>query len=131
LAQAVWDSYRGGVLYMYVKHIKGQISETILTEYFLRYRFYVFRPLAGFGPIDIVVISSQTGNTYLLDAKATSKRKLKGRVGLQPIYRNLSKEQKLLGVRIAYVDIKTREVEIRPRIQEITDFKKMKNFRVD
>lgn len=116
---------------MDIRHIKGQISETILSEYFLRYRFYVFRPLAGFGPIDIVAVSSRTGNTYLIDAKAAGKRKLKGRVGLHLIYRNLSKAQKLLGVRIAYVDIKTREVHIRPRIQEITDFKKTKNFRVD
>jgi|TARA_R110000824_G_scaffold356372_1_gene543629 hypothetical protein len=116
---------------MDIKHIKGQISETILTEYFLRYRFYVFRPLAAFGPVDVVAVSSQTGNIYLLDAKSVGRRKLKGRIGLHLIYRTLSKEQKLLGVRIAYVDLKTHEVKIQPRIQEITDLKKMKNFRVD
>ena len=106
---------------MHITHNKGLISETILTEYFLRHKFYVFKPTAAFGPIDLVVISSETGNMYMLDAKTESFRKLKGRSGKYRISRVLSKEQKKMGVRIAYVNIDTREINIVPPIPELVE----------
>jgi hypothetical protein len=106
---------------MHITHNKGLISETILTEYFLRHKFYVFKPTAAFGPIDLVVISSETGKIYTLDAKTESFRKLKGRSGKYRISRVLSKEQKKMGVRIAYVNIDTREINIVPPIPELVE----------
>ena len=111
---------------MHITHNKGLISETILTEYFLRHKFYVFKPTAAFGPIDLVVISSETGNMYMLDAKTESFRKLKGRSGKYKggkyrISRVLSKEQRKMGVRIAYVNMDTREINIIPPIPELTE----------
>ena len=106
---------------MQIKHLKGQISETILTEYFLRHKFYVFKPIAAFGPIDLVVISSITGKTYAVDAKTESFRKLKGRSGKYRISRTLSEEQRKMGVRIAYVNMDTRKINIKPPIPELTE----------
>ena len=106
---------------MNIPHGKGLISETILAEYFLRHRFYVFRPISAFGPVDLVAISSETGNIYTLDAKTESFRKLKGRSKKYRISRVLSKEQKKMGVRIAYVNIDTREINIVPPIPELDE----------
>jgi len=106
---------------MHITHNKGQISETILTEYFLRHKFYVFKPTAAFGPIDLVVISSETGKMYMLDAKTESFRKLKGRNGKHRISRVLSGEQQKMGVRIAYVNMDTREINITPPIPELVE----------
>ena len=106
---------------MHFTHNKGQISETILTEYFLRHKFYIFKPTAGFGPIDLVVISSKTGKMYMLDAKTESFRKLKGRSGKPRISRVLSREQRKMGARIAYVNMDTREINIIPPIPELTE----------
>lgn len=106
---------------MHITHNKGLISETILTEYFLRRKFYVFKPTAAFGPIDLVVISSETGKIYTLDAKTESFRKLKGRSKKYRISRVLSKEQKKIGVRIAYVNMDTRKINIVPPIPELDE----------
>jgi hypothetical protein len=106
---------------MQIKHLKGQISETILTEYFLRHKFYVFRPISAFGPVDLVVVSSITGKTYAIDAKTESFRVIKGRNGKHRINRTLSKEQEKMGVRIAYISIDTREVNITPPIPELVE----------
>ena len=115
---------------MHITHNKGQISETILTEYFLRRKFYVFKPTAAFGPIDLVVISSETGKIYTLDAKTESFRRLKGRGGKYKggeyrISRVLSKEQKKMGVRIAYVNMDTRKINIVPPIPELDETKEI------
>ena len=112
------------------RHIEGQICETILMEYLLSREFYVFRPQAGFGPVDVIGISGVTGKVYLFDAKKEKLRKINkillgNKVGKQGsrkaygpyrIYRVLSEEQKLLGVRMAYVNMDTRNVHIIPPI---------------
>jgi len=110
---------------MYKRHAEGQICETILMEYLLRREFYVFRPQASFGPVDVIAISSRTGKVYLLDAKKERLRyfkvkNAKGRgikYGPHRIHRVRSKEQKVFGVRIAYVNMDTRGVHIVPAIE--------------
>jgi hypothetical protein len=115
---------------MYKRHGEGLICEVILTEYLLQKGFYVFRPQAGFGPVDVIGISGVTGKVYLFDAKKEKLRKINrtlkgGKIGAQGskkphgpyrINRVLSEEQKLLGVRIAYVNMDTREVTVIPSI---------------
>jgi len=110
---------------MYKRHAEGQICETILMEYLLRREFYVFRPQASFGPVDVIAISSRTGKVYLLDAKKERLRyfkvkNAKGRgikYGPHRIHRVRSKEQKVFGVHIAYVNMDTRGVHIVPAIE--------------
>ena len=92
---------------------KGQICETILTEYLLNLGYYVMRPLAGQGPADIIAYDEQ-GSLYLLDAKADSQRVLPNRSKPSRIHRPLSKAQRALGVRVAYVDMESRTVHIVP-----------------
>ena len=107
------------------RHVEGQICETILTEYLLHREFYIFRPQASFGPVDVIAISSKTGKVYLLDAKKERLRyfKVKNaegrgiRYGPHRIHRVRSKTQKVLGVRIAYVNMDTRGVHIVPAIR--------------
>ena len=84
----------------------------------MRRGFYIFVPPAAFGPADIIGISGKTGKVYLFDSKKETKRYLKGRKRPQRITRVLTKEQKLLGVRIAYVNMDTHKVYIVPPIKK-------------
>jgi hypothetical protein len=96
----------------------GQICETILTEHLLREGYYVMRPMAAHGPIDVVAYSEE-GDIYLLDAKKDAKRVNPKRKTPTRIYRVVKKgAQEQLGVRIAYVDIDTRDVHIVPPLGE-------------
>ena len=102
---------------MHKSHQKGQISETILTEWLLQKDYYVARPTAGQGPVDIVAYNEK-GQIILLDRKTESTRVNTGRKKPTRIYRALSPIQKRLGVRIAYVDKDTREVNIVPPLED-------------
>tara|TARA_R100000005_G_C4993573_1_gene200590 strand:- start:830 stop:1174 length:345 start_codon:yes stop_codon:yes gene_type:complete len=99
---------------------EGRIAEAILTEHFLRLGYYVFVPLAAFGPMDLVIINPETGEVVLLDAKKDKKR-VKGWKGRSPnlrIHRLRTSMQKKLGVRMAYVDIDDRTVHIVPSLDK-------------
>lgn len=97
---------------------EGRIAEAILTEHFLRLGYYVFVPLAAHGPVDLIVINSETGEVVLLDAKKDSKRVngWQGRAPNHRIHRMRKPIQKKLGVRMAYVDIDDRTVHIVPSL---------------
>jgi hypothetical protein len=99
---------------MHKTHQDGEICETILAEYLIRAGYLVFRPTAVTGPVDIVAVHPDTGNVYLLDSKKDKKRIQQPRKTPTRIYRKLTDTQKKLGVRMAYVNMDTREVLIRP-----------------
>jgi len=99
------------------KHQRGVICESILAEHMLNLGFYVLRPLAAHGPIDLCAYDD-LGNYYFLDAKMDSQRRLPGRKKKNRVYRVLTEVQKALGVRIAYVDIETRKVDIMPPLPQ-------------
>ena len=94
---------------------QGQICETILTEWLLRQGYYVLRPLAAQGPVDVAAIS-EAGDIYLFDAKKNATRVNPGRKTRTRIHRVRSDIQNRLGVRMAYIDVDTREVHIVPEI---------------
>ena len=94
---------------------QGQICETILCDYLLRRGFWIFRPPAAQGPVDVIAINEKA-EMFLFDAKKESKRVNPGRNKSDRIYRGRSDLQKLLGCRIAYVDIDTQDVYIVPPI---------------
>ena len=98
------------------RHTEGQICETILAEYLLRQDMYVFKPEATACPVDVIAIS-KNGTIYLLDAKKDATRLGPGRKNKQRIHRALTPFQRLLGVRMAYVDINTRNVQSRKYLQ--------------
>ena len=95
----------------------GDVCETILIEYLLRKNLWVFTPFSGQGPVDVIAISPD-GKVYLFDAKADRARWLKNRA-TQPhrIYRKRSALQKLLRVRIAYVNEDERTVHFVPSLE--------------
>jgi len=99
------------------RHTEGQICETILAEYLLRLNMYVYPASAIVGPVDVVAITEK-GKIYLFDAKKDAKRYVPERGQENRIYRVLTPLQKLLGVRMAYVNVKTREVHIVPPLDE-------------
>lgn len=78
--------------------------------------YYVFRPLAAQGPADLICVND-TGQIILLDSKSDSKRINPGRSKPERIYRKLSDTQKLLNVRMAYVNKDERTVFIKPPIE--------------
>ena len=94
-------------------HHLGQHCEAVLTEYIVRRGFWVFRPLANYGPADLICINSY-GDIVLLDSKSDNFRVNPGCTKPARIYRKRSSIQKLLNVRMAYVNAKTRTVYIKP-----------------
>ena len=84
-----------------------------------RNNYWILRPYAGQGPVDVAAISEE-GDIYLFDAKKDARRVNPGRNTRARIHRVRSDIQKRLGVRIAYVDIDTRAVHIVPEIDEKT-----------
>lgn len=95
----------------------GQICETILSEWLLRQGYYVFRPLAGQGPVDVIACNEE-GDIHLFDAKAENRRVNPSRKVAARIHRPLKEAQKRLGVRIAYINPDTHEVHIVPPLDE-------------
>lgn len=93
----------------------GQICEAILTEWLLRRGFYVCRPIAAQGPVDVIAYNDE-GDVFFFDSKQDAARVNPGRGKSERIYRAKTPAQKLLNVRTAYVDINTREVTIVPPI---------------
>ena len=100
------------------RHTEGQICETILVEYLLRLDLYVFQPVSAHGPVDVIALSAE-GEMYLFDAKKNAERYVPERGTNHRIHRVLSPLQKTLGVRMAYVDIATRDVHIVPALPEL------------
>lgn len=96
---------------------QGQICETILTEWLLRQGYYVCRPLAAQGPVDCVAYND-AGELLLFDAKQNSQRVSTGKKTKTRIHRPLTALQKLLGVRVAYIDLDTRDVHVVPPMDE-------------
>ena len=103
-------------------HQLGQICETILCEYLLREGYYIFRPPAAQGPVDVIGIS-EDGEIVLFDAKKDVFRVNRGRKKADRVYRARSPLQKKMGCRVAYVDVDTRNVHIVPPLTKpsITD----------
>jgi len=93
----------------------GQICETILCEHLLRLGYWVFRPPAAQGPVDVIAIN-ESGEVLMFDAKQDSSRVNTGRKKRDRIYRGRTDLQKRLNVYIAYVDIKTREIYTVPAL---------------
>jgi len=87
-------------------HFVGFVCEQIVIEHFLRLGYWVYTPVGRQGPIDIIAVSPD-GEVLLIDAKAQSYRKDSSRT---KVSRGLTPIQKMLGVRIAYVNADTREV---------------------
>jgi len=73
--------------------------------------------LSGTGPVDVVAYNDD-GAVYFLDAKQDAIRTTKGRKNPHRIHRPLSATQRLLNVRVAYVNIDTGEVHIVPPLEE-------------
>jgi len=78
---------------------------------------YVYPASSIVGPVDIIAITKE-GKLYLFDAKKDARRHVPERGKKHRIHRILTPFQKILGVRIAYVDVKTREVHIVPPLDK-------------
>lgn len=98
-------------------HTDGKLCELILEEWLFERGYWVMKPTAEPCPADFVAISP-SGDIFLLDSKKDNRRVLKGRNQPTRIYRKLNDIQKRLGVRMAYVDLETREVNVVPKIPD-------------
>jgi len=75
----------------------------------------VCRPLSAQGPGDCVA-DNDDGEILLLDAKQEARRVNPGRKIPTRVHRPLTALQKTLGVRVAYIDLDTRDVHVVPPI---------------
>jgi len=89
----------------------GAIAEEIAALHFLREGYYVFKPVLGFGPVDLIAIRA-TGEMLFADVKSENKRQLAGRKLPSLIHRPRTAIQKLLNVTMVYVNIDDETVHI-------------------
>jgi Holliday junction resolvase-like predicted endonuclease len=89
---------------MYDRNQTGAVCEEMAVLHFLRLGYFVFRPILGFGPVDLIALN-EDGEILLLDVKAENKRIVKGRKSPTRIERTRTIIQKYLGVRLCYVNI--------------------------
>ena len=94
---------------MNILNQRGALAEEIASLHFLRRGYFVFRPIMGFGPVDIVALN-EDGDILLLDIKTEKKRLLHDRLTPTRITRKRTILQKFLGVHICYVDIENESV---------------------
>lgn len=83
----------------------GLLAELRAAQWLLEQGFWTFLPVGGFGPIDLIAVS-KTGKVHLFDVKSASRRSNSGYI----VSRKLSAFQRLIGVRLLYVDTETNEV---------------------
>ena len=98
---------------MIKSHSDGKLCELYLEEWLFERGYWVLKPTAEPCPADFVAISP-SGDIFLLDSKKESFRVNPHRKKPTRIHRVLSPVQKLLGVRMAYVNMETREVTVVP-----------------
>ena len=98
---------------MIKSHSDGKLCELYLEEHLWKLGFWVFKPIGDPSPADFIAVSP-SGDIFLLDSKKDSFRVNPHRKTPTRIHRVLSPVQKLLGVRMAYVNMETREVTVVP-----------------
>ena len=89
----------------------GAVAEELAALHFLREGYYVFKPILGFGPVDLIAVDA-AGDIILADVKAESSRVNTGRSKKSRITRVRSKIQKMLNVVLCYVDLETGNVHV-------------------
>ena len=89
----------------------GAVTEELAALHFLREGYYVFKPILGFGPVDLIAVDAG-GDIILCDVKAESSRVNTGRSKKSRITRVRSDIQKMLDVVLCYVDLETGNVHV-------------------
>ena len=85
---------------------RGVRGELLAAEWLVSQGIWAFLPPSAQGPVDLAGLDKD-GKVYLFDVKVLNRRKDGSKVA-----RVLSPIQKKLGVKLLYVDIKTKEVFI-------------------
>ena len=85
----------------------GLLAELRAAQWLVEQGFWTFIPVGGVGPIDLIAVS-KTGKIHLFDVKHAARRSGSGYI----INRSLTTFQKLIGVKLLYVDTDTNEVFI-------------------
>jgi len=114
---------------MDIRQQKGRISETILTEYFLRRGYYVYVPLAAHGPVDVIAIHLESGKLILVDAKTNQYRTAISNTGMASTAGSQDINNRLQDL-VAISDMKSKAVvddKASKTDAAIVDFNKQKN----
>ena len=93
------------------KHHDGDHAEAIAAEYFVAKGYWVFYTPHAHSPVDLIAINPRP-EVIFIDVKKDTERILSGRRKPTRITRVRSALQKLIGVRICYVYLKTRQVHL-------------------
>ncbi len=89
---------------------KGHYSELMSAAILTKNDYDVFHPLQGHGPVDLVAVKDN--EIILLDIKTNAMRMNTGRMTKTRISRPRTDRQKMMGVRIAYLDIDSQSLHI-------------------
>jgi len=93
------------------RHVVGDLCEAIAVKELTARGYAVFTTTQAHCPIDIIAVAPG-GEVLMLDIKADRFRTNPDRKKPSRIHRKLSDQQKLLGVRMAYVNEDTEEMHI-------------------
>lgn len=89
---------------------KGHYAELMAAAILTRNEFDVFHPLQGHGPIDLIAVKGD--QVMLLDVKVDQHTQRRGRSKPTRIHRTRKPHQKMLGVRLAYLNINAQQLHI-------------------
>lgn len=95
----------------------GTFCELLVQSWLVDQNYWVFTPVSGTSPIDVVAIS-ENNDLLLIDAKTENWRFNPGKKSPSRIYRTRSSVQKKLGVRIAYVNDQSGLITLVPSLEK-------------
>lgn len=95
----------------YPAHTLGDLCEAIALKELTARGYWVFTTTQAHSPIDLIAVAPG-GEVLFVDCKYDRKRKNPDRKTPSRIYRKRTDQQKLLGVRICYVDPDAEEIVI-------------------
>ena len=99
-----------------IRNSFGKRCEVIAAEWLLSQGCYVYAPFVEQGPVDLIALSG--GNQWFyFDVKKVGRRK-----DNSIIARKLTPKQLGLGIRLLYVDVDTKRVELHPNQFSIKPF---------
>ena len=87
------------------------MAEALCLAHFIREGWWAYISIQGHQPCDIIAVHPD-GKIILIDVKREGKRVIKNRKKATRINRCLNARQKLLGVRLCYVNTETGQIDL-------------------
>lgn len=85
-------------------------SKLIAMQHYVEKGYFCYNETNNTGPIDFIAINPDTGDMQFFDVKTLSRRSSTAKAPNTKINRVLTPVQKKLGVKLLYVNLKTKKI---------------------